>query len=380
MDKNNVAKNVDEYIAQFPANVKATLEKLRKGIKTAAPKAEEVISYMMPAYKYHGMLVYFAGYKNHIGFYPGAAGIAAFKDKIAVYKNAKGSVQFPIDQPLPLGLITEIVKFRVKQNEEKAVAKKIVKHAVKKSSIKNTVNAKQFIARLKTLQSPEELKKVLQYFKLSRGEYGEGDKFIGVQMGKIFALAKEFIDMPLDEITELLKNPIHEIRVGGVSIMDFQARSKKTTENRKKELFDLYINYHHCINNWDLVDRAAPYVIGSYLINKPRKILYTLAKSKIIWERRTAIVSTAYFIKQGDVTDTFKIAALLLNDKHDLIHKAAGGWLREAGKGKHRALLLQFLDTHAAIMPRIFLRNAIEHLDKKQRDHYLGMKKVTTAK
>jgi 3-methyladenine DNA glycosylase AlkD len=249
-----------------------------------------------------------------------------------------------------------------------------------KSSIKNTINAKQFVARLKTLQSPEELKKIVQYFKLGQGEYSEGDKFIGVQMGKIFALAKEFIDMPLDEITELLKNPIHEVRVGGVSIMDFQARSKKTTENRKKELFDLYINYHHCINNWDLVDRAAPYVIGSYLINKSRKILYTLAKSKIIWERRTAIVSTAYFIKQGDVTDTFKIAALLLNDKHDLIHKAAGGWLREAGKGKHREQLLQFLDTHAAIMPRVFLRNAIEHLDKKQRDHYLNMKKVITAK
>jgi uncharacterized protein YdhG (YjbR/CyaY superfamily) len=134
VDKKNVANNVDEYIAQFPANVKTTLEKLRKGIKTAAPNAEEVISYMMPAYKYHGMLVYFAGYKNHIGFYPGAAGIAAFKDKIAVYKNAKGSVQFPIDQPLPLGLITEIVQFRVKQNEEKSAKKNPTKPTVKKSS------------------------------------------------------------------------------------------------------------------------------------------------------------------------------------------------------------------------------------------------------
>ncbi len=198
---------------------------------------------------------------------------------------------------------------------------------------------------------------------------------MGVRMGQIFALAKEFIEMTPGEIEQLLESPIHEVRVGAVSIMDWQARSKKTSEARRKELFDLYLKRHDRINNWDLVDRSAPYVVGGYLFDKPRAILYKLARSKNVWERRTAIVSTYYFVKHGEVADTFKIAEMLLNDKHDLIHKAAGGWLREAGK-KDRPRLLSFLDKHAATMPRTFLRYAIEHLDKKQRDHYLNLKKA----
>jgi uncharacterized protein YdhG (YjbR/CyaY superfamily) len=119
-----IPKNFDEYIADFPENVIIKLQKLRETIKKAAPGAEELISYQMPAYKYHGVLVYFAAYKNHIGFYPGAEGIAEFKRELSVYKGAKGSVQFPIELPLPLSLVTKIVKFRVKQNIEKAKAKK----------------------------------------------------------------------------------------------------------------------------------------------------------------------------------------------------------------------------------------------------------------
>jgi len=194
-------------------------------------------------------------------------------------------------------------------------------------------------------------------------------------MGQVFALAKEFIEMSPGEIKKLLESPIHEVRAGAVSIMDFQARRKKTSESRRKELFDLYIKRHDRINNWDLVDRSAPYVVGGYLFDKPRDILYKLARSKNAWERRTAIVSTYYFIRQGDVTDTFKIAEMLLNDKHDLIHKATGGWLRAAGS-KDRQKLLKFLDKHAATMPRVALRYAIEHLNKKERDHYLSMKKL----
>ena len=129
------------------------------------------------------------------------------------------------------------------------------------------------------------------------------------------------------------------------------------------------------INNWDLVDRAAPYVVGGYLFDKPRDILYELARSSNIWERRTSIVSTYYFIRQGELDDTFRIAELLLNDDQDLIHKATGGWLREAGK-KDRQRLLSFLDHYAATMPRTALRYAIEHLEKDQRDHYLGIKPV----
>jgi 3-methyladenine DNA glycosylase AlkD len=196
----------------------------------------------------------------------------------------------------------------------------------------------------------------------------------GVSMGQIFALAKEFIDMPLSEIEKLLESPAHEIRVGGVSIMDLQARRKKTPESRKKELFDLYIRRHDRINNWDLVDRAAPYVVGGYLFDKPRDILYDLARSKNIWERRTAIVSTYYFIRQGDLADTFAIAEILVHDSEDLIQKAVGGWIREAGK-KDRPKLLKFLDMYAATMPRTALRYAIEHLGKEQRDHYMSLKR-----
>jgi 3-methyladenine DNA glycosylase AlkD len=176
--------------------------------------------------------------------------------------------------------------------------------------------------------------------------------------------------MSLNEIELLLESPLHEARTGAVSIMDFQARDKKTTDAQKKALFDLYLRRHDRINNWDLVDRAAPHVVGGYLIDKPRKILYTLARSKNLWERRTAIVSTWFFIRQNDVTDTFRIAELLLKDKEDLIHKAAGGWIREAGKRDKQALL-DFLDKHAGKMPRTMLRYAIEHLSKAQKERYM---------
>ena len=203
----------------------------------------------------------------------------------------------------------------------------------------------------------------------------EEDIVWGVRMGQVFSLAKEFIEMQLDEIEKLLESPIHEVRVGAVSIMDFQARSKKTPEKRKKELFDLYIKRHDRINSWDLVDRSAPYVVGGYLFDKPRSILYKLARSKKMPERRSAIVSTGYFIRQGDVEDTFKIAETLIKDDQDLIHKATGWMLRAAG-GVDRHKLLSFLDKHAASMPRATLRYATEHFDKEQREHYLSMKKV----
>ena len=232
------------------------------------------------------------------------------------------------------------------------------------------MNAEQFVEKLRSYRSPEELKQYQRSFKP-----GEGDEFMGVRMGQVFALAKEFIDLPPEEIEKLLESPIHEVRVGGVSIMDFQARSKKTSADRRQQLYDLYIRRHDRINNWDLVDRAAPYVVGGYLADKPRHILYKLARSQNIWERRTAIVSTYFFIRQGDLDDTFKIAEILVNDPEDLIQKAVGGWLREAGK-KDPQKLLSFLDLYAATMPRTALRYAIEHLNQEQRAHYLGLKKA----
>ncbi|MBN8658611.1 MAG: DNA alkylation repair protein [Anaerolineae bacterium] len=228
------------------------------------------------------------------------------------------------------------------------------------------MTAQTFLKRLKALRSPAVAK---SHSHLA----SEDGAILGVRMGQVFALAKEFMSMELDEVEAMLESPIHEMRVGAVSIMDFQARSKKTTDARRKELFNLYIRRHDRINTWDLVDRSAPWVVGSYLIDKPRKILYKLAKSKMMAERRTAIVSTLFFIGKGDVDDAFKLAEIMLYDKEDLIHKANGWALRFAGD-KDRKRLLKFLDEYAADMPRVTLRYATEKFDKKQREHYLKLK------
>jgi 3-methyladenine DNA glycosylase AlkD len=236
-----------------------------------------------------------------------------------------------------------------------------------------TITASQFIKQLKSYSTAEDLKKNQRFFK--GDAYLSDNQVLGVQMGKVFQLAKAFIDLPLNEIEKLLESPYYEVRMGAVSIMDFQARQKKVSAAHKQALYELYLRRHDRINNWDLVDRSAPYVVGGYLSDKPRKILYKLARSKNVWERRTAIVSTAYFIRQGDLADTFQIAELLVNDGHDLTHKAVGGWVREAGK-QERPRLLGFLDKHAATMPRTMLRYAIEHLGPSQREHYLKRKQA----
>jgi 3-methyladenine DNA glycosylase AlkD len=186
--------------------------------------------------------------------------------------------------------------------------------------------AAEFAARMESYRSPVEAMKLMRYFKTGVGEYGEGDIFMGVRMGQIFELAKAYINMPLEEIEKLLESPIHELRTGALSIIDKQARSKKTSMDQRKAFYDFYLRRTDRINNWDLVDICAPHVVGGYLYRseEPRDVLFKLAASDNIWERRTAIVATGYFIRQGDIADTFKIAELLLNDKHDLIHKATG--------------------------------------------------------
>jgi 3-methyladenine DNA glycosylase AlkD len=252
-------------------------------------------------------------------------------------------------------------------------AKKTSRPSQTKPGASPQVTAKSFVQALQKIQSDKELEKIQRYFKSGKGEYGEGDQFMGVRMGQLFALAKENVDMSPAEIEKLMESPIHEVRAGAMSIMDKQARNNKTPESRRKELYDLYMRRHDRINNWDLVDVSAIYVVGRYLYDKPRSVLYKLARSKNIWERRTAIVSTAYFLKKGEVADTFRIAEMLLKDKEDLIHKAAGGWIRQAGK-QDRERLLEFLEEYAATMPRTFLRYAIEHLDKKQKEYFMKRK------
>jgi 3-methyladenine DNA glycosylase AlkD len=238
------------------------------------------------------------------------------------------------------------------------------------------LTAKHFIDQLKKYQSDTELKKIQRYFKTGEGDYGEGDQFMGIKMGQLFELAKAFSSMPVNEIEKLLESPVHEVRAGAVSIMDKESRGKKIAEQRRKEFYELYMRRHDRINNWDLVDLGCLHMTGSYLFDKPRNILYKLARSKNIWERRTAILSTCYFIRQNDLDDTFKIAEILVKDKEDLVHKATGWMLRFAGD-KERKRLLIFLDKYAVTMPRTLLRYAIEKLEPKLRDHYLGMKQAS---
>jgi 3-methyladenine DNA glycosylase AlkD len=203
---------------------------------------------------------------------------------------------------------------------------------------------------------------------------GETDPFAGIRMGEIFALARDLQDMRPPEIERLLENPSHAARVGAVSVMDWQARSRKTTADSRRELFELYIRRHDRIDTWDLVDRAAIWVVGDYLVDKPRDVLDDLARSRHPMERRTSILSTYAFIRRGQLDDTYRIAEQLVNDGDDLVQKAVGWMLREAGK-RDQTRLTAFLDAHAATMPRVMLRYAIEKLDPEQRQLYLTIRK-----
>jgi 3-methyladenine DNA glycosylase AlkD len=227
------------------------------------------------------------------------------------------------------------------------------------------LTAKKFISELIALRAESELKNVRRFFR----DDIPGNEFIGVRMGHIFTLAKKFQLMPLTEVVKLLKSKYYEARVGAVSIMDFKARAKRVTPEERSALYKIYIGNHDKINNWDMVDRAAPHVVGGYLFDKDRKPLNKLAKSRNVWERRTAIVATWYFIRQGEVSDTFRIAGILIHDQHDLIQKAVGSWIREAGK-RDKLALLEFLDEHVATMPAVTLRYATEKLDKKLQLRY----------
>jgi 3-methyladenine DNA glycosylase AlkD len=199
------------------------------------------------------------------------------------------------------------------------------------------------------------------------------DPYAGIGMGQIFKLAKEFQAMAPAEIERLLESDDHPVKVGAVSIMDWQARDRKTTAEQRRELFDLYLRRHDRIDTWDLVDRSAIHVVGEYLVDKPRDVLHELARSERPMERRTAILSTYAFIRRNELDDTYRIADTLANDPDDLVAKAVGWMLREAGK-RDGTRLASFLDTRASTMPRVMLRYSIEKLDKPVRDRYLAMK------
>jgi 3-methyladenine DNA glycosylase AlkD len=230
---------------------------------------------------------------------------------------------------------------------------------------------KQFVAALEKIADRSSVDHVSRFFRSDPNARSTDNKVMGVRFGEVFALAKQFTAMAIADVERLLDSPYYEVRMGAVSIMDFQARAKGLGADERKALFDLYVRRHDRINNWDLVDRAAPSVVGGYLADKPRTILYDLAASKNPWERRTSIVSTWTFIRAGDVDDTFRIAEMLVNDEHDLIQKAVGSWIREAGK-RDQPRLVAFLRKHAGSMPRTTLRYAVEKLPAKMRAQFLA--------
>jgi 3-methyladenine DNA glycosylase AlkD len=233
--------------------------------------------------------------------------------------------------------------------------------------------AQRFVERLEAIATDAERMKLQRYFKSGEGQYGEGDEFIGVRMGSVFALAGEFRAMPLDEIEVLLESPVHEARAGAVKIMAKQAAARTASDDDRRGLADLYLRRIDRINNWDLVDLGAWDVVGRYLIDKPRELLGELAGSANLWERRTAILATLFFVRRGDLDDAFTTAARLLDDDEDLIHKAVGGVLRECGK-HDPPRLTAFLDANAASMRRTTLRYAMEHLEPDTRAHYRSLR------
>ena len=222
--------------------------------------------------------------------------------------------------------------------------------------------------RLKKLGNPEHGAVSQRFFKTGPGEYGEGDIFIGIRVPVLRKLASEFKDLPVNEIEILLRSPIHEERL--LALLLFVHIFKKGDGDIKKKIYDLYLESTEFINNWDLVDTSAEHIVGAYLLDKNKRPLYRLAKSKNLWNRRIAIMATFHFIKRHEFSETLKISHMLLFDRQDLIHKATGWMLREIGKRDLRTEEI-FLKEHYKKMPRTMLRYAIEKFPEKKRQRYL---------
>lgn len=206
------------------------------------------------------------------------------------------------------------------------------------------------------------------FFKTGPGEYGEGDSFLGVVVPDSRTVAKRFVNLPFSQLELLLVSKVHEHRLVALLILTY--RYPHADSSTKEAIYAFYLKNAARVNNWDLVDCSAPNIVGAHLRSRSRAILYRLAKSRSLWERRIAIVATFAFIRDGDFDDTLRIAALLLADTQDLLHKATGWMLREVGKRDERALK-NFLRQHAPAMPRTMLRYAIERLPERERQDYL---------
>ena len=218
------------------------------------------------------------------------------------------------------------------------------------------------------MENKEKAKVLKRFFKTDKGEYGEGDIFLGLTVPESRKIAKKYSSLSLEEVKSLLESKIHEERL--IALLILVNNYQKSNENIKKEIYNFYLKNTDKINNWDLVDLTADKIIGDYLLNNKKDILYKLAKSDNLWERRVSIISTFQFIKNNEFKDVLNIAEILLRDKHDLIHKAVGWMLREIGKRNLEALE-SFLNKHYRSMPRTMLRYAIEKFQEDKRQAYL---------
>ena len=232
-----------------------------------------------------------------------------------------------------------------------------------------TYNLENITTDFQNLQDPEKAKQLSRYFKTGKGEYGEGDIFLGIKVPEQRKLAKKYSGLPLDDIGHLLKSTIHEYRLTCLFILVL--KYNKEDEKGKMEVVDFYISNLKHVNNWDLVDSSAPYILGNFLLDKDRSILFRLANSDNLWERRIAMLSTFAFIKNNQYEDALKISGILIFDQHDIIHKAVGWMLREIGKRDIKTEE-EFLQKHYHEMPRTMLRYAIEKFDEEKRKFYLN--------
>lgn len=232
-------------------------------------------------------------------------------------------------------------------------------------------NSKSIIKELIALRDPTKASVLMRFFKTGPGEYGEGDVFWGITMPRLRVVAKNNINTKIENLESLLKSKIHEQRMTALLILTY--KYKTSSEKERKTIYDYYLKNTKAINNWDLVDVTCSQIVGEYLVDKPRAILYKLAKSNCLWERRIAIVATFSFIRREDHIDTLGIARILLEDKHDLIHKAVGWMIREVGK-RDRKVEEIFLDKYYSSMSRTTLRYAIERFPEKLRKEYLNKK------
>lgn len=232
------------------------------------------------------------------------------------------------------------------------------------------------IKKTKSLYSPEKAEHSQYFFKTGPGQYGEGDIFWGLSVPEMRKIAKEYGFLGFAELSSLLKNPVHELRLIALTILVEKYQKSKNDQERKK-IYNFYLKNKATINNWDLVDLSVYKIVGDYLLRhlEERRILYKLIKSKIIWDRRIAMVSTMAFIRNNESKDVINLAESLLNDQEDLMHKASGWMLRELGK-RNKIILKEFLNKNISKMPRTMLRYAIEKFPEKERQKYLKIKKV----